>query len=208
MQRLTRIAISTGLLAVAVAAVAQSAPKGSHWQLTDSETVWTGRYSNCQYGYRFLLPTDVVAHAEYPPAPHHGFVVKLPQTGTKSEVTWDNSDRLVWINAEYNVTEESSLNGVADHKIDITERDKEHFKLTERHSTTLQGRRAIEFTAEYDTPKGWVIEQVLVALHSGIVYELGLKTNTEHYAEDRQTYGQLITGFRFTPIPKGECSNE
>jgi hypothetical protein len=72
----------------------------------------------------------------------------------------------------------------------------------------LQGHSAIEFKAEYDTPKGRAIEEVLVALHSGVVYELGLRTTTERYAEDRQTYGQLITGFRFTPIPKGQCSNE
>jgi hypothetical protein len=202
-----RVAICAGLLAVAAAAQ-DSPPKGSHWQLSDSETLWTGRYSNCQYGFYFLLPTSVVAHAEYPPNPHHGFLVKLPETGTTSEATWDNSDRLVWVNAEYNATEQSSLNGVADYEIDITGEEKEHFKLTERRSTTLQGHSAIEFKAEYDTPKGRAIEEVLVALHSGVVYELGLRTTTERYAEDRQTYGQLITGFRFTPIPKGQCSNE
>jgi hypothetical protein len=202
-----RIAISAGLLAVAAAAQG-SPPQGSHWRLTDSETLWTGRYSNCQYGYYFLLPTSVVAHAEYPPAPHHGFLVKLPETGTTSEATWDNSDRLIWVNAEYNVTEPSSLNGVADYQIELTGSDKEHFKFTGRRSTTLHLRPAIKFKAEYDTPKGRVVEEVLVALHSGVVYELGLKTTTEHYAGDRQTYGELITGFRFTPIPKGQCSND
>jgi hypothetical protein len=203
MRRIRRIAVTAAMLVVAAAA-----QNSSHWQLTDSETIWTGRYSNCQYGYYFLLPVGVVAHAEYPPAPHHGFLVKIPDTGTKSEATWDNSDRLVWVNAEYNVTEQSGLNGVADYEIDLTGRGKEHFKVTEHRSTTLQLRRAIEFKAEYDTPKGRVVEEVLVALHSGVVYELGLKTTTQHYAEDREMYKQLITGFRFTPIPKGECSND
>jgi hypothetical protein len=206
MRRIMRVAISAGLLVVAAA---QDTPRqGSHWHLTDSESLWTARYSNCQYGYYFLLPTSVVAHAEHPPNPHHGFLVKLPDTSVTAEVTFDNSERLVWVNAEYNVTEKSRLNGVADYEIDITGRKKEHFNLTERRPTTLQGHSAIEFKAEYDSHKGRVTEQELIALRSGIVYELGLKTNTEHYAEDRRTYEQLLTGFRFMPIPKGECSNE
>ena len=207
MRRIAKVAICAGLLAVAAAA--QDSPsQGSHWHLTDSETLWTGRYSNCQYGYYFLLPTSAVAHAEHPPNPHHGFLVKLPDTSVTAAVTFDNADRLVWVNADYNVTEQSSLNGMADYQIDLAGRDKGSFKLTERRSTTLQGHSAIEFKAEYDTPKGRVVEQELVALHSGVVYELGLKTNTEHYAEDRRTYEQLITGFHFTPVPKGQCSND
>lgn len=196
------------IVALFLAADAQeSSSQGSHWQLTDSETLWIGRYSNCQYGYLFSLPIGVVAHAEHPPSPHHGFLVKLPETGTRTEVTFDNSDRLIWVNAEYNVTEQSTLSGVADYQIELSGRNKKNFKLTEHRPATLQSGPAIKFVAEYDTPKGQVIEEVLVALRSGIVYELGLRTTTEHYTGDREQFRKLVTGVHFRPVPKGQCWN-
>ncbi len=207
MRRIAGIAISAVLL-IAAATAQSSPPQGPHWQITDSETLWTGRYSNCQYGYYFLLPTGVVAHGEHSPAPHHGFLVKLPEVGTNTQVVSDNSERLVWVNGEYNVTEQTTLSGFADEEIDITATDRTQFKVTERHSTTLDGRPAIEFKAEYERPRGRVIEEVLVALHADVAYELGLKTTPEHYAEDRRVFEQLIAGFRFTRIPKGQCFND
>jgi hypothetical protein len=204
-----KIAIPALMLLAMVAAVAQSsASHASHWQLTDSETLWTGRYSNCQYGYFLLLPIGVVAHAEHPPNPHHGFLVKLPEVAVRDEVTFDNSDRLVWVNAEYNATEHSTLNGVADYQIELTGEEKQSFRVLERGPATLQSRPAIRFKAEYDIPKSRVIEEVLVALRTGVVYELGLHTTEEHYAVDRETFRRLIAGFRFTPVPKGQCWNE
>jgi hypothetical protein len=207
MRRIAGIAISTGLL-IAAATAQSSPPQGPHWQIADSETLWTGRYSNCQHGYYFLLPTGVVAHGARPLAPHHGFLVKLPEVGTNAHVVSDNSDRLVWVNGEFNVTEQTTLSGFADEEIDITATERTQFKVTERHSTTLEGRPAIEFKAEYEAPRGRVIEEVLVALHADVAYELGLKTTPEHYAEDRRVFEQLIAGIRFTRIPKGQCSND
>lgn len=194
------------LLLIAFCMFTQHSPaQSSHWQLTESETLWTERYSNCQYGYYFLLPTDVVAHAEHPPSPHHGFLIKLPATAVRTEVTFDNSDRLIWATAEYNVTEASTLKGVAEYEMEVTGSGKRKFKLIEHHAAKLQSRPAIEFRAEYDTADGLIVEDVLIALHSGVVYELGLKTTPERYEADRAQFQKLITGFRFTPIAKGEC---
>lgn len=86
------------LLAVATVAGAQEHPsQGRHWELTDSEALWIGRYSNCQYGYYFLLPSGVVAHAEHPPSPHHGFLIKLPDTGVRTEATFGGKAKLLGI---------------------------------------------------------------------------------------------------------------
>jgi hypothetical protein len=193
---------------VVMLATVVGAQERRHWQLTDDETIWIGRYSNCQYGYYSLLPSGVVAHAEHPPAPHHGFVINLPDVTVKTEVTFDNSDRLVWVNAEYNVTEESTLAGVSDYQIDLTSRNKEGFKLVEQSPAMLRGVPATRFKVEYETPKGRVIEEEVVVLKSGVVYELGLKTLAVDYLADRNRLEQTLAGFRFIRVPKGQCWNK
>ena len=191
-------------------ATAQEHPSPvKHWQLTDSETLWIGRYSNCQYGYYVLLPAGVVAHSELPPNPHHGFVVKLPDIGVRTEVTSDNNaDRLIWVNAEYNVTEESTLGGIANYEIGLTKSNKQNFKLTERKRIMLQSKPAVGFKVEYDTPKGRVVEEEIVAIRHGIIYEFGVKTNRDDYPEDAQELRRILAGVRFFRVPKGECSND
>ena len=48
-----------------------------HWRETSSETIWTERYGNCDYGYYVTLPAGVLGHNELPPSPNHGFYVDL-----------------------------------------------------------------------------------------------------------------------------------
>lgn len=178
-----------------------------HWQLTDTETLWVGRYSNCQYGYYFLLPRGTIAHAEHPPSPHHGFMVSLPDVGLRTEVTVDNAHLFVWVNAEYNVTEESTLSGISDYYIDLTGRDKRNFRLVERHKTRLRSVSATRFKSEYDTGDGRLVEEKMIALRSGIVYEVGLRTSIEDYTADRKRLEQILAGFRFSRIPERQCWN-
>lgn len=202
-----KIAIVVVLVLGALASAQEHSGKLRHWQLTDSETLWIGRYSNCQYGYYSLLPAGVVAHAEHPPSPHHGFLTKLPNVGTKAEVTFNNSDRLVWVNADYNATEESSLAGVTDYQLDLASRDKANVKLVERQHVMLQSVPAIRYRIEYDTPKGRVIEEAVVALRSGVVYEVGLRTPVQDYTADRERLEQFLNGVRFSRLPNGQCWN-
>jgi len=138
---------------LATTAVAQQSHK-KHWDLTEDETLWVGRYSNCQYGYYVVLPAGTVAHAEHPPAPQHGFVVSLPDVGSRREANVYNSDRFVWVNGEYNVTDESSLSGTTDYEIDLTSREKKNFRLVERNTVSLRSVPAMRFKAQYDGSKG------------------------------------------------------
>jgi hypothetical protein len=119
----------------------------------------------------------------------------------------DTSDRFLWVNAEYNVTDESRLARISDDQVALTSKDKQDFKLIERYKATLRSVPATRFRSEYDTPKGHIIEEEVVALRSGIVYELGLRTPAEDYLADREELGHALTAFRFSPVPKGQCWN-
>lgn len=198
-----------GFIAFTAIADAQSqSPNRRHWQLSESEALWTGRYSNCQYGYYSLLADGVTAHAERPPNPHHGFLVNLPDVDSKQGVSVYDSARFVWVNAEYNTTEESTLAGISAYEIDIARRHKENFNLVERQLFKLRSVPAIRFKVEYDSPKGRIVEEEVVTFHSGIVYEIGLRSPTEDYAADLPRLDQILAGFRFRPVPKGQCWNE
>lgn len=202
-----KIAVILTCIFASIAAGQEHSTKQRHWQLTDSETLWVGRYSNCQYGYYVLLSAGVIAHAEHPPSPHHGFLISLPNVGSKAEVTVDNSDRFLWVNAEYNATDESTLAGLSEDQIDLTSRDKQNFKLIDRHRATLRSIPATRFKIEYDTPKGRVIEEEVVALRSGIVYEIGLRTATADYGSDRERLEETLSSFRFSRVSQGQCWN-
>ncbi len=72
---------------IACAGAQEHSTKQRHWQVTESETLWVQRYSNCQYGYYVRLSAGLIAHAERPPSPHHGFLISLPDVGSKTEVS-------------------------------------------------------------------------------------------------------------------------
>jgi hypothetical protein len=196
------------LFALTSGIVAQDQPKLRYWELTKDETLWKSRYNNCQYGYIVLLGEGVVGHAEYPPAPHHGFLIGLPDASSKTEVKVDSSDRFIWVNAEYNVTERSTLSGVTDYQIELASRGREHFKVIRRRRALLQSIPAEWFKVQYDSPRGRVIEEETVALRFDVVYQIGLRSTASSYEVDRGPLEKALAGFRFTKIPKGECSND
>jgi hypothetical protein len=202
-----RIVITLAFTFASIAGAQEHSPKERHWHMTTSETLWNGRYSNCQYGYYVLLPEGVIAHAEHPPSPHHGFLISLPDVGSKAEVSVYDSNQFLWVNAEYNATDRSALAEVSDYQINLTKSDKQHFKLMDHQKTKLRSTPAMRYEAEYDTPRGRVIEEEVVALRSGIVYEVGLRTPAADYAADRERLEETLTGFRFSRVPEGTCRN-
>ena len=47
------------------------------------------------------------------------------------------------------------------------------------------------------------MEEEVVALRSGVVYELGLRTTVGDYTADRARFEQTIAGFCFSPLLSG-----
>jgi hypothetical protein len=68
-----------------------------HWKETPNETIWIGKYANCDHGYYVLLPSGVIGHSgSLPPAPNHGFQINLPNPGSALKVQ-PSSVRTFWV---------------------------------------------------------------------------------------------------------------
>ena len=177
-----------------------------HWRETDSETLWTTRYNNCDYGYYVLLNVDVVAHDTLPPSPNHGFLVSLSDIGKTTFASYETEKRYVWVDAHYDSLDDQSLTGAADAS-QKTETVNSALHHSNRVSTKLAELSAIEDTLEDSTPKGESFEELIVAVRSGIVYTIGLRTLKAYKAIDEKEFRQIRDGFRLLRLPKGECSN-
>ncbi len=210
---MTRVSIRLLLLSVlsssALTPVHQQAKLSTglkrHWRETDSETLWTTRYNNCDYGYYVLLDAGVVAHDTLPPSPNHGFLLPLPDVG-RTSYALDEKKRFVWVDASYNSLDDQSLTGAADESQKI-ETANGALRHSNRVSTKLAGLPATEDAFEDSTPKGESFEESIVALRSGIVYTGGLHTTKAYKTEDEKQFRRIRDGFRLLKLPKGECSN-
>jgi hypothetical protein len=123
----------------------------------------------------------MVAHGSHSPSPNHGFLVPLPDVGRTSSVSLDE-ERLL-------------------------EESRGKSQLVERKSTKLAGLHAILSTVEYPSPKGTVVEETILAVRSGIVYTIGLRTNLKNNFTDKEEFFQIVNSFRLLKLPRGECSN-
>jgi hypothetical protein len=177
-----------------------------NWRESDSETLWTTRYNNCDYGYYVLLDAGVVAHDTLPPSPNHGFLISLSDIGKTTFASYETEKRYVWVDAHYDSLDDQSLIGAAD-TLQKTETANSVLRHNNRVSTKLAGLPAIEDTFEDSTPKGEPIEESIVAVRSGIVYTIGLQTLKAYKAADEKQFRQIRDGFRLLRLPKGECSN-
>jgi hypothetical protein len=171
-----------------------------HWRETDSETLWTQRYNNCDYGYYVLLPAGVVGHGTHSPSPNHGFSVPLPDVGTTAYVPEEN-DRFIWVDASYNVTDADSLADV------VAEREKGEAKTRVRTATKMAGVPAIQIKTESVSGDHIVVEVETVALRAGIIYTIGMRTPSAHIVGDEVEYRRILQGFRLLKLPRGVCSN-
>ncbi len=199
-------------LGMAVAALrgnsAQHPPSHQrHWEETETETIWRDRYTNCDYGYYVLLSSGVIAHATHSPAPNHGFLISLPDVGKTSWASVEEQ-RFLWVNSEYHTSESHSLRAVTDYQFNLASTNKAALQIVERKSTTLGGISAIRFRFEYGSTTGRVTEEEVVALRSGIVYEIGLRTQPDDYDYDNRWFERIRSGFRLLSLPQGECRND
>jgi hypothetical protein len=174
-------------------------PTNPEVRMTDSESLWTVRFADCDLGYYVLFPHGFVAHGNHPPNPIHGFLVGLPDTATTKTVTADDG-RFIQVTAEYNSLEFNSLQEAVDYEIGLMGRKKSGFKVTARQAAKLDGVPAKRVKAEYNGPKGKAIEEEIVAMRSGIIYELALRTTAENYKSDQLQFAKIVAVFKFWRI--------
>jgi hypothetical protein len=198
--RLLRLSVL--LLAMLAVAEAQQKPvrtaKWKAWE-TDSESQFTGRYANCDYGFYVLLPIGYLAHGNHSPSPNHGFLIGLPDTGRTDVVSTDDK-RFIWVNAEYNSFDLSSLKEAADWRTQSSGEGKKEFKVLHREDTKLNGLAAKLIRYQYEGSSGTVIEEEVIALRAGILYEIGLRTNASDYKQDDDQFLRVIGNFRWWRI--------
>ncbi len=198
--RMRHIATTVLLVVICLPSLAQHP-----WENAKTETLWRHRYGNCDYGMFVLLPAGVVAHGTLPPSPNHGVATRLPDVGSTSEIDVSKASRYVWVNAEYNVTDDFSAKGTVAFYSSTFVGGKNG--TVTKQSTRLGSLRATRLKVIYQTPNGVVVEELVFGQRADIVYELGLKTTETSYQEDVGRFEQMVRGFRLSPLPKGKCSN-
>lgn len=200
------------LIPILLPAVLLAASPGRHWTETANETIWQGRYKNCDHGYEVYLPKGVVAHGSLPPAPNHGILVSAADPGTTAEVTLEN-ERLIEVYDSNDAMELGSARAELDWELDRERKDSNSLEMIEMHDTTFRGLPAAY--ARYRTTKGVSTSQAeeLVVYRTSrnvgpIFYVILLQTPPQYFVQDRHLYLQIRDGFRVLPAPKGECSND
>jgi hypothetical protein len=167
-----------------------------HWRETDSETLWTVRYTNCDYGFFVLLGRGVVAHDALPPSPNHGFLVSLAEPGTTKYVSWETMDRWIGVDASYDAAEPPVADQFAKKSIQ---------QARPGTFTRWEGLPALRSRRIGD--KGKSIDESIVAVRHGIVYQMDLHTTAADRKADELQFERLLRGFRLLPLPLGQCSN-
>jgi|SRR5215472_3472945 len=165
----------------------------------DEESLWSNRYANCDYGFYVILPKGTIGHGNHSPSPNHGFLIGLPDTSTTKVVSVDNK-RLIWVNAEYNSFDLSSLKDAADWRTRLSGEDKKEFKVLRREDTKLNGLAAKGILYQYESPSGTMIEEEIIALRAGILYEIGLRTNAADHKQDNDQFFRVVGNFRWWKI--------
>src|SRR5690349_7971633 len=153
------------LLVVATGAYAQQEPRRflarGNMRLTNSVSLWTGRFSDCEYRYYVLIPNGFVAHANRPPRRLHGVLFGLPDTSTTDVVTIDD-ERFISVMAGSNEFAFKSPKELVDHVLDHLRKGKTGFEVKARQPSGLDGEPATKLRVEYDDPDGRVVDEELL----------------------------------------------
>jgi hypothetical protein len=134
----------------------------AHVKSTDSETLWTGQFANCDYGFYVLLPPGVVGHSNLPPNPIHGFAIALPESETLQQVNRAAKGPLG--EREYDTSDAQTLKESISTYISLVA-DGEHGRtVKETGATRLGTLPATRVKVEYDGPSGKLIEEEIIAV--------------------------------------------
>jgi len=175
-----------------------------HWTETSAETIWRGKYTNCDKGYFVDLPPGVVAHAVCSPSPNHGFLVSTSAPGTTDRVT-SKHPSFIGVFDEYNSMKLGSARAYLDWELkNIPNPD-----LIDVQQIVFRELPAVE--AEYRATVNGQQQQnrVLIVFREkdDLVYEIVLCTQARDYIRDVGLYEKIKAGFQVFPIPGGECLN-
>jgi len=184
--RLSVLPVAMVLVASAQQKPAQTT-KWKSWE-TDSESQFTGRNANCDYGFYVLLPKGYLAHGNHSPSPNHGFLVST------------DDKRFIWVNAEYNSFDLSSLKEAADWRTKSSGEGKKEFKVLHQEDMKLNGLAAKRIRYDYEGSNATVIEEEVIALRAGILYEIGLRTTADKYESDHEQFIKMLDNFRWWRI--------
>ena len=180
-----------------------------HWTQTAGETIWRGKYTNCDKGYAVSLPIGVVGHDGLPPSQNHGFVISAAAPDTTSEVTLE-AERLVGVYDTYDAMEYGSARAYSQAELEHAE----PVQTLERRDTKFRGLPAAYMRYRKGSGKSAFETDELIIFRSHprnsspIFYVIWLRTPSSHYEEDRKLYQLVRDGFNVIPVARGECSND
>ncbi|MFZ0979380.1 MAG: hypothetical protein WAN23_08245 [Candidatus Acidiferrales bacterium] len=203
---------ATAIILGVLLGTAVSGSQTKHWTETSDETIWHGRYKNCDHGYLVNLPPGVVGHNSLPPSPNHGILISAENPGITSDVS-PEEPRLIDV---YDTNDAGELGSpgayIEQYELKPTETS-ERVTVLEQRATKFRGAPAmfirLRKTNNVSTSE---IEELVVYRRPkeiGPLFSIVLlRTTPEHYGEDHALYVQIRNGLEFIPVPEGECSND
>jgi hypothetical protein len=203
---------ATFLMIALACASAQTKTPAPHWHETDTETLWTGRYTNCDFGYSVLLPAGIVGHGAKSPDPNRGFTVDpvAPQS-TKAFNTAESS-RYIDVFNFYDLEDHGeSTAATLDYYSSLGEiGDQKDVQAIGRQISNLAGLSARRLEDRWVENSTAMRRDRIIAYRraGGILYQFTLQSPEKTYAADEQLFHRIVDGFRLSKLPTGECSND
>jgi hypothetical protein len=202
----------TLLFALTCATSAQTKTSAPHWRETDTETIWTARYSNCDYGYSVLLPAGVVGHGAKSPNPNRGFTVDPAAAQSTKAFTTTESNRFIDVFNFYDLEDHGeSTSATLDYYSALGEiGEQENLQALSRQSYSLAGLNAKHLEDRWVENSVAIRRDMIIAYRraGGILYQLTLQSPEKTYAADEQLFHRIVEGLRLSKLPTGECSND
>jgi hypothetical protein len=187
-------------------------PQGKHWTETPDETIWRGRYGNCDHGYFVILPSGVIGHDLRSPSPNHGILISAKNPSMTTQVTMAES-RLVDVHDSLDAGELGSPRAYVEQYDLKPDSASESVTILERRDTKFRGSAAlyVHYRKANDHFTSEVEELVVYRVTTGIgpsFYVVMLRTTPEFFSRDHTLYLQIRNGLNFVRVSPGECSNE
>jgi hypothetical protein len=197
-------------LILGIAAVAH--PQGKHWTETLDETIWRGRYGNCDHGYFVNLPPGVIGHDLRSPSPNHGILISAKDPAITTQVTL-KEPRVLDVYDSLDAGELGSPQAYVERYVLKPKSASERITILERRDTKFRGSTAlyVHFRKETEHSKSEVEELVVYRAATDIgpsFYVVMLQSTPEFYSLDHRLYLQIRQGLKFVHVPVSECSND